>query len=101
MLYIQVSRSVYQYQSTRFGTRVRGALAALIYDRTLHCRASESGAVTAVSVFGTDTERVVAGIGMVHEVWASLLEVCIATWLLERRISLACLAPVILVSSKC
>lgn len=73
---------------------------ALIYHRTLQCRVSESGEVTAVSVFGTDIERVVAGAEMLHEVWASLLEVCIASWLLERHIFLAFLAPLLLVSGK-
>ncbi|SMR46130.1 unnamed protein product [Zymoseptoria tritici ST99CH_1E4] len=99
LLGIAVSKSVYEYQSTRFATRIRGGLVALIYHRTLQCRVSESGEVTAVSVFGTDIERVVAGAEMLHEVWASLLEVCIASWLLERHIFLAFLAPLLLVSA--
>lgn len=63
-------------------------------------READQGEVTAVALVGTDIERIVAGAEMLHEVWASLLDVAIATWLLERKLSLACLAPVLLVTSK-
>lgn len=50
-----------------------------------------------MAVLGADTPQIVAGLQMIHELWASLLDVAIATWLLERKLSLACLAPVALV----
>lgn len=46
---------------------------------------------------GTDVERIVNGLQSIHETWASLLEIGIACWLLERQISLACIAPIALV----
>lgn len=46
---------------------------------------------------GTDVERIVSGLRMLHDVWGALLDVGVATWLLERQLYLACLAPVILV----
>jgi hypothetical protein len=49
---------------------------------------------------GTDVERIVNGLQSIHEMWASLLEIGIACWLLERQLSLACIAPIVLVAGK-
>jgi hypothetical protein len=49
---------------------------------------------------GADVERILSATGMVHEVWASLLDIGIAAWLLGVQLSLACLAPIILVVGK-
>ena len=46
---------------------------------------------------GTDIERIVRGMEYFHEVWASLLDVAIASWLLGEQLFLACLAPILLV----
>ena len=96
---LQISNSSYQYQSLRFVTRLRGGLTALAYQRSLQIREAEQGKVTAMAILGADIPQIVAGFQMIHEVWASLLDVAIATWLLERKLSLACLAPVVLVLS--
>jgi ATP-binding cassette, subfamily C (CFTR/MRP), member 1 len=55
------------------------------------------GEITAVGLMGTDVERIAAGMQMVHEVWASLLDVGIATWLLGRQLNVACIAPIVIV----
>lgn len=55
------------------------------------------GEITAVALMGTDIERIVQSLQMLHETWASLLDVAIATWLLERQLGLACLAPIVVV----
>jgi ATP-binding cassette, subfamily C (CFTR/MRP), member 1 len=53
-----------------------------------------SGDKAAVSLMSTDIERIVAGLPNVHEIWASIIEVSIAVWLLERQVSYAVIAPV-------
>jgi len=55
------------------------------------------GDITAITLMGTDVERIIHGAQMFHEVWGSLLNIIIASWLLGRQVSLACLAPVLLV----
>lgn len=72
-------------------------MVALIYRRTLEIRDVDHGDITAIALMGTDVDRVVNSLQMLHEVWASLLDVSIAVWLLERQLSLACLAPVVLI----
>lgn len=58
------------------------------------------GEITAITLMGTDVERIVRGMEVFHEVWGSLLDVTIASWLLGQQLFLACLAPVILVVGK-
>ena len=95
-----MSNSVYQYQNLRFVSRLRGSLIALVYERSLHIRAADQGDITAVALLGADIQRIVSGLQNFHEIWASLLDVAIATYLLQRELSLACLAPVVLVLGK-
>jgi ATP-binding cassette, subfamily C (CFTR/MRP), member 1 len=56
------------------------------------------GEITGVALMGTDVERIVSGMQKLHEVWASLLDIGIATWLLEKQLSLACIAPIVVVA---
>lgn len=46
---------------------------------------------------GTDVERIVASLENFHDTWGSLLEIGIASWLLGRQVSLACIAPLTLI----
>ena len=55
------------------------------------------GKITAISLMGTDVERIVGGMQFFHEVWGSLLDIAIASWLLGRQLFLACIAPIVLV----
>ncbi|KAB8258546.1 ABC transporter [Aspergillus pseudonomiae] len=81
----------------RFVTRVRGALITTIYHHTLQTRVADSGDITAVSLMGTDVERIVNGLELFHETWGALAEIAVACWLLGRQLSVACIAPLILV----
>lgn len=93
----QASSSLYGYQNFRSITRLRGGLVAFIYQQTLLTRTAELGEITGVALMGTDVERIVQGLQSFHETWASLVEVGIACWLLEKQLSLACVAPIVLV----
>jgi ATP-binding cassette, subfamily C (CFTR/MRP), member 1 len=44
----------------------------------------------------TDVERIVSSFRYIHETWASLVDVGIAVWLLERQLFLACLVPTVI-----
>lgn len=94
---IAVSTSVYQYHNFRFATRLRGGLIALLYRHAVYTRAADMEEITAVTIMGTDVERIFGAMSMFHSVWVSLLDIAISSWLLGRRLSLACLAPILLV----
>ncbi|TWU72156.1 hypothetical protein ED733_003640 [Metarhizium rileyi] len=86
---IAVSNSVYSYQNLRFSLRIRGALIALVFQHNVNTRPVDMGGITGVTLMGTDVERIVSGIRMFNELWGSLLDVAVASWLLERQLSLA------------
>ncbi|KAF9878698.1 ABC multidrug transporter [Colletotrichum karsti] len=94
---LTVSSSIYQYHNLRFTTRLRGGLIALIYQQTVHTREVDTGEITAVSLMGTDVERIYMSMSALHTVWGSLLDIAVASWLLGLQLSLACLAPIVLV----
>lgn len=94
---ITVSNSVYQYHNLRFTTRLRGGLIALVYQQAVYTRDVDTGDITAVALMGTDVERIFGAMSMFHTTWGSLLDIAVASWLLGLQLSLACLAPIVLV----
>ena len=42
----------------------------------------------------TDVERIIVGLRTMHEFWANLIQVVIATYLLQRELGVACVAPI-------
>lgn len=48
---------------------------------------------------GTDVERIGYNFLQIHEIWASIIEIGVAIWLLEQQVFLACLAPVVVILS--
>lgn len=97
---MQVSRSLYTYEVSRFVAKVRGGLIALVYQRCLEIRAADEGDISAVTLMGTDIERIASSMQLLHETWGCLVDIGIACWLLERQLFLACLAPIALVLGK-
>ncbi|KAI4597228.1 hypothetical protein KJ359_004741 [Pestalotiopsis sp. 9143b] len=92
--HLQCTTALGSYQTTRFVTRLKGGLIGLIYQETMKARTVDLGPTTAVAVMGTDVERIGQNFQSIHEMWASIIEVAVAIWLLEQQIFLACLAPV-------
>lgn len=46
---------------------------------------------------GTDVERIASGFRLVHDLWACLIDIGIAIYLLERQVGVACLVPAVIV----
>ena len=96
LLIIQVSTALYWYQTYRFLTKLRGGLIALIHKQTMQARAIDLGEITAVTLMGTDIERIVLDFRSIHELWASLIEIGIGLWLLEQQVGAACIVPAVI-----
>lgn len=93
-LHAKCSTALSSYQTTRFITRVKGGLIGLVYQETMKARAVGLGGTTAIALMGTDVERIGHNFLQIHEIWASIIEIGVAIWLLEQQVFLACLAPV-------
>lgn len=82
---------------SRFIARFRGSLIGIIYQQTLQARPADLGEVTAISLVGADVERIAMAMSFVHEIWGCILDLSVAIWLLERQLSVACVAPALVV----
>ncbi|KAI0476031.1 ABC multidrug transporter [Xylariaceae sp. FL0804] len=94
---IAISTAFYWYYHNRMLYMARGCLVAAIYTKSTEARAvagDENGALTLMS---TDMERIRFGFSGMHEIWANLVEVVIASWLLYLHLGAAFAAPIVIV----
>lgn len=71
-------------------------LVAAIYDKTMSIDVTALRSDTkAVTLMGTDVERIVRGVQDMHELWANVVTIALATWLLKAELGLACIGPII------
>jgi ATP-binding cassette, subfamily C (CFTR/MRP), member 1 len=85
----------YQHKTYRTITMVRGGLISIVYSKTATLVLKNVDPATSMTVMSADIERIVQGWQTMHEMWASLIEVGIAIYLLERQLGVACVVPVV------
>jgi ATP-binding cassette, subfamily C (CFTR/MRP), member 1 len=51
----------------------------------------------AMTLMSTDVEQICFTLKNMHEIWASSVELCLAIYLLERQLKIACIVPLIIV----
>jgi hypothetical protein len=76
---------------------MRGVLISSIFSKTLKLSADADSESRAMTLMIADVEGVVGSLKHLNEVWASLIETALATWLLERQVGLASLSMIALV----
>ncbi|PWY66113.1 putative multidrug resistance-associated protein [Aspergillus heteromorphus CBS 117.55] len=91
-----ISTAVYYRQVNRMSTVVRSGFVAMIYEQTIALKTSGSDKAEAVTLMGTDMERILSSTRILHETWASIVSVGVAIWLLELQVSIACIMPAII-----
>jgi ATP-binding cassette subfamily C (CFTR/MRP) protein 1 len=70
---------------------IRGSLVSNIYSKTLEADTRAISGAEATTLMSADLERICIGLRDIHEVWASLIELAVALWLLYRQMGLAVL----------
>jgi hypothetical protein len=68
-----------------------------IYTKTTEIRVTSEEESDALTLMSTDVERIRVGLVAMHDLWASLLEVPLASWLLYNQLGAAFVAPIIVV----
>ncbi|KAB8345849.1 hypothetical protein FH972_022904 [Carpinus fangiana] len=91
---LAISSALYWGAVNRFTTKTRGLLILAIYDKTMHLRSEDASAMGAVTLMGTDTQRIADGTKYVHEIWAVTIESGIGLYLLERQVAQLAIIPV-------
>jgi ATP-binding cassette subfamily C (CFTR/MRP) protein 1 len=94
---IAVSSGLYWYFHERTLCMSRASLAGAVYKKTTEVKLSAAGDSAALTLMSTDVERIRLGFSNLHEFWANSIEVGLASWLLERQLGAAFVAPLIVV----
>jgi hypothetical protein len=72
----------------------------MVYQQTVLARSVDLGDITGLTLMGTDVDRIVLGLRSIHEVWAYLIEMILALYLLERQLQVVCIMPGLLTLGK-
>ncbi|KAI1855105.1 hypothetical protein JX265_012293 [Neoarthrinium moseri] len=94
---IASSTSFYWYFHERALCMSRGCLVSAIYKKTTESRLSAASDAAAITLMSSDVERIRLGFLNLHEFWANMIEVALASWLLERQLGTAFAAPLVVV----
>lgn len=74
----------------RAALKMRGAIVPCVMEKTLRIPLDKVNTAEALLHVNTDIETMIPGITMLHEIWAGLIEIGIAIYLLYRQIGAAC-----------
>ena len=89
-LFPQFSRCHYTHHTYRLITSVRGGLVALIFTKVMDLEASKAKDSAAVTLMSTDVDGVASGLQKIHDIWASVIELGLGVYLLQRQVGTAC-----------
>ena len=70
----------------QFVTAIRGVLVTAIYSKGLNVADRLVDNSAAVSLMSTDIERISISMPYIHDIWASVIELGVATYLLQRQV---------------
>ncbi|KAF2834051.1 hypothetical protein CC86DRAFT_451542 [Ophiobolus disseminans] len=90
-----VSSAVYWQCNYQALLMVRGMLVTAIYQKTTTVGITAIDNAKAVTLMGTDAERIVRGLSDFHELWSSIVQVALAVWLLAIQVGAAAVGPAV------
>ena len=73
---------------------VRGQLISMLYQKATDLSITAVDPAASLTLMSADIERIDNGWRTMHEIWANLVEIGVAIYLLERQLGVACLIPV-------
>ncbi|KAK2127563.1 P-loop containing nucleoside triphosphate hydrolase protein [Fusarium oxysporum II5] len=91
---LAVTSGQYQHLTYRAITMARGQLVSILFDKVTDISITAADPSAALTLMSADIERIDTGWRTAHDVWANLVEIVIAVYLLGRQLGIACLIPV-------
>ncbi|KAH0145045.1 P-loop containing nucleoside triphosphate hydrolase protein, partial [Aureobasidium melanogenum] len=92
---LATTSALYWHRHYRFLSMLRGTLITAVYGKATNIVAVAKDNKASITLMSTDVERAIRGLVDLHEMWANIVQVAIATWLLEIELGAACVGPVI------
>ncbi|KFA71226.1 hypothetical protein S40288_03837 [Stachybotrys chartarum IBT 40288] len=95
LVYVGLAVTMGQHQHLTFRaiTMVRGQLISLLYKKATDLSITAVDPTASLTLMSADIERIDMGWRTMHEIWANLVEIGIALYLLQRQLGIACLIP--------
>ncbi|KAK2608926.1 hypothetical protein QQS21_002502 [Conoideocrella luteorostrata] len=90
---IAVATALAQHWTFRMVARMRAGLVDLIYRHTLDMLPTALEGAEAVTLMSADVERITTGLRTFPELWANIIEISLALWLLEGKLQLGVIGP--------
>ena len=84
----------HQHRTFRAITMVRGELISMLYLKATNLSSTAVDPAASLTLMSADIERISNGWQTMNEIWANLVEIGVAVYLLERQLGIACLIPV-------
>jgi ATP-binding cassette subfamily C (CFTR/MRP) protein 1 len=95
LIYVwQVSTGQFQHLTYRVITMIRGGLISMLYRKAGDLSINSTDPASSMILMSADIERITTGWQTIHELWANLIEIAIAIYLLNRQLGAACAIPI-------
>ncbi|KAF5605003.1 multidrug resistance-associated 1 [Fusarium pseudocircinatum] len=92
---IALSQALYWHRNARSVTLLRGVLVSAVFSKATDLSITATDDSAAVTLMSSDVDVVVRAVREVHEFWANIIQLAIATWLLSTHIGYAAVGPII------
>ncbi|KAF9882288.1 ABC multidrug transporter [Colletotrichum karsti] len=92
---LAISRGIYNHAVYQLTTTLRGGLVSVIFCKSLELDAATATKAEAITLMSTDIDSIASGVKDLHEIWASVLELGVAVYLLNLQIDAACFVVMI------
>ena len=97
---IAFTMAQYQHLTYRAITMARGGLISMLFAKSSFLEANKADSASSLTLMSADIERITNGWQTMHEIWANVIEIAIAIWLLEAQLGVACTIPLAVAISK-
>ncbi|KAJ8118405.1 hypothetical protein OPT61_g603 [Boeremia exigua] len=81
------------YFHHRLRTKIRSILVTEVFRKATIARVGATDKTSALTLMSTDLDRIRMGFRTLHELWACLMQVALAAWMLYRRLGVVFVAP--------
>ncbi|GKU18087.1 unnamed protein product [Fusarium langsethiae] len=93
---IALSQALYWHRNARSVTLLRGVLVSAVFSKTTELSTTATDDSAAVTLMSSDVDVIVRAVREIHEFWANIIQLAIATWLLSTHIGYAASGPIII-----
>ncbi|KAJ5806538.1 uncharacterized protein N7503_004140 [Penicillium pulvis] len=93
---VAVSRATYEHLGYRATTILRGGLMTLVFQHMMDLPLGGTDESSAMALMGSDIEMLAEYFySVVCETWANVLQLALATWLLQTQVGAVCIGPIL------